>query len=34
MIELDVGYIEGWSVENDIKIVLRTVPAVLKLGGK
>ncbi len=34
MVELDVDYIARWSVESDIKIVLKTVPAVLKFGGK
>jgi lipopolysaccharide/colanic/teichoic acid biosynthesis glycosyltransferase len=34
MVELDVDYIDRWSVESDIKIVLKTVPAVLKFGGK
>jgi exopolysaccharide biosynthesis polyprenyl glycosylphosphotransferase len=34
MVALDVNYIERWSFERDIKIVLRTVPAVLKFGGK
>jgi len=34
MVELDVSYIERWSVELDLKIMLQTVPAVLKLGGK
>ena len=34
MVTLDVNYIERWSFERDIKIVLRTVPAVLKFGGK
>jgi exopolysaccharide biosynthesis polyprenyl glycosylphosphotransferase len=33
MVELDVDYIERWSVESDIKIVLKTVPAVLRFGG-
>ena len=34
MVALDVNYIERWSFERDIKIVLRTVPAVLRFGGK
>lgn len=34
MVALDVNYIERWSFERDIKIVLRTVPAVLKFGGQ
>jgi lipopolysaccharide/colanic/teichoic acid biosynthesis glycosyltransferase len=34
MVELDVDYIARWSVESDIKIVLKTVPAVFKFGGR
>ncbi len=29
MVALDVAYIENWSFENDVRIVLRTIPAML-----
>ena len=29
MVALDVAYIEGWSLERDLSIVLRTIPAML-----
>jgi lipopolysaccharide/colanic/teichoic acid biosynthesis glycosyltransferase len=29
MVALDVAYIEGWSLEKDLSIVLRTIPAML-----
>ncbi|MCX5771204.1 MAG: sugar transferase [Candidatus Hydrogenedentes bacterium] len=32
MIQLDIAYIENWSLWADIKILLRTIPVVLKLG--
>lgn len=32
MIQLDIAYIENWSLWTDIKILLRTVPVLLKLG--
>jgi exopolysaccharide biosynthesis polyprenyl glycosylphosphotransferase len=34
MIALDVEYIERWSITTDFAIVLRTVPAILRFGGK
>ena len=34
MVALDVDYIEEWSIMRDFSIVMKTVPAVLKLGGK
>ncbi len=34
MVALDVDYIEGWSIEKDFALVLKTLPAILKFGGK
>lgn len=33
MVNLDVAYIETWRFENDLKIILKTVPAMLSLRG-
>ncbi len=33
MVELDIRYIEEWSLDNDLRILARTVPAVLHGGG-
>jgi len=29
MVRLDLAYVETWTLEQDIRIVLKTVPAVL-----
>ena len=34
MVELDIGYIDHWSLRQDLKIILRTVPVVLTRGGR
>ena len=33
MVELDIRYIERWSLANDIRIVVRTLPALVKGSG-
>ena len=33
MIALDIHYVETWGIENDLRIIMRTIPAMLKLGG-
>lgn len=33
-VEMDLAYIDNWSAAEDLRILLRTVPAVLKLTGK
>lgn len=33
MVMLDIYYIENWSLAMDLKILLRTIPAVLNCGG-
>jgi lipopolysaccharide/colanic/teichoic acid biosynthesis glycosyltransferase len=33
MVQLDLDYIEGWSLALDLKILLRTIPAVLSSRG-
>ena len=33
MVELDIRYIERWSFANDVRIVVRTVPALVKGSG-
>jgi exopolysaccharide biosynthesis polyprenyl glycosylphosphotransferase len=32
MIQLDIQYIENWSLWSDIKILFKTIPVVLKIG--
>jgi lipopolysaccharide/colanic/teichoic acid biosynthesis glycosyltransferase len=32
-VKLDLQYIDGWSISNDLRILLLTVPAVLGGGG-
>jgi lipopolysaccharide/colanic/teichoic acid biosynthesis glycosyltransferase len=32
-VELDMSYIQNWSIQQDIKILLKTIPAVLKGDG-
>jgi lipopolysaccharide/colanic/teichoic acid biosynthesis glycosyltransferase len=34
MVALDVDYIEQWSIGRDFELMLRTVPTVLRFGGK
>ena len=34
MVELDIGYIDHWSLRKDLKIILKTVPVVLTRGGR
>jgi exopolysaccharide biosynthesis polyprenyl glycosylphosphotransferase len=31
--ELDLKYIDGWSLSSDLKILIKTIPAVLKCNG-
>ncbi|MDH3500038.1 MAG: sugar transferase, partial [Acidimicrobiia bacterium] len=33
MVELDIRYIERWSLAGDLRIVVRTLPALLKGSG-
>jgi len=33
MVMLDISYIETWSLGLDVRILLRTLPAVLAAGG-
>ncbi len=34
MVALDIRYIETWSIEKDLEVVLKTLPAILKFSGK
>jgi lipopolysaccharide/colanic/teichoic acid biosynthesis glycosyltransferase len=33
MVRLDVQYLEDWSLSSDIRILFRTIPALLRGGG-
>jgi lipopolysaccharide/colanic/teichoic acid biosynthesis glycosyltransferase len=33
-VELDVSYIDNWSIALDIKLMLKTIPAVLRVEGR
>ena len=33
MIKLDYLYVTGWSISNDIKLILQTLPALLRTRG-
>jgi exopolysaccharide biosynthesis polyprenyl glycosylphosphotransferase len=33
MVALDIDYIETWSIERDLEVVLKTLPAILKFRG-
>ena len=34
MVDLDIAYMETWSLGGDLKTVLKTVPALLRQRGK
>ena len=33
MLEIDYGYVAGWSLWHDVRLLLRTVPVVLRQRG-
>jgi lipopolysaccharide/colanic/teichoic acid biosynthesis glycosyltransferase len=33
MVRLDIKYLEGWSLSEDLRIMMRTIPALFNGGG-